>query len=573
MSVAAEREEGYRSPDKIFTLLADDYVSTVISDALAERDAAGQQIRKELSSRIGKLRVNGFRDPNRAPHDRLVDTVHSAIDDGDNRLAATVLKTWMEIHATLREAAITHLRSRGIDTPDAPEAGFSGSWTTEEWLGERDRMRDDAGNDFDEDDEDVALMLSLVSGRFPAPPALKSELFNQWVDQLWDLPAESPEWMTEAAKLSKWIRFIRRAKQAELIHRGIREIHLRSKEIETEFRDDLLYLGIESTITPRAAPAGPELTIATLKFLEALRGKLNAYRPLRPQAPSRDEEIERAAARLAAEEDTLQLVSDWRELVARADEKNEAGTETDDLGETAVNGEAGTVEGAAADPAEFDALQDEHERVQAEMTALREENGRLRKNNEELRAQSARALGAQCDGEVESLKDEITRSRRAEEQWRQAYVESRKGRRPEDKPVRIGSVRDAVALAREAFPDRLLIKLNTSSNEDTPFTNPSEVYDALAWLATAYRDANDKRIGEACSGWSCKKDQVENSIAKYREQYETVVDGKTWYLGAHVGKGTSRDPRYTIRIGFARDEENNRVVVGFIGQHQRNRQS
>ena len=200
-------------------------------------------------------------------------------------------------------------------------------------------------------------------------------------------------------------------------------------------------------------------------------------------------------------------------------------------------------------------------------TALREENGRLRKNNEELRAQSACAQSARCDGEVESLKDEITRSRRAEEQWRQAYVESRKGRRPEDEPVRIGSVRDAVALAREAFPDRLLIKLNTSSNEDTPFTNPSEVYDALAWLATAHRDANDKRIGEACSGWSFKKDQVENSIAKYREQYETVTDGKTWCLGAHVGKGTRWDPRYTIRIGFARDEENNRVVVGFIGQH------
>ena len=567
MSVAADREEEYRSPDEIFTLLTSDYARTVVGDALAERAAAGEQTRKELSSRIRKLRVNGFRDPNRAPADRLVDTAYSAIDAGDDRLAAAVLKTWMEVHATLREAAITHLRGRGIDTPDAPEAGFSGSWTTEQWLGERDRMVD-AGDGFDKDDENVALMLSLVSGRFPAPPALKSELLNQWVEQLWDLPAESLEWVAEAAKLAKWVRFIQRAKQAEIIQRGIREIHHRSQAIETEFRDELLYLGIEPIITPRAAPGGPELAIVTLKFLEALRGKLEAYRPLRPQAPSRGEELERAAARLAAEEDILGLVNDWRELVARPDEKDETGTEPAELEETVGGGEAGPAEDTGADAGESDALKDEHERVQAELAALREENGRLRKDNEELRAQSARR-----DGEYEALKDESARSRRAEEQWRQAYVESRKGRRPEDEPVRVDSVREAVTLAREAFPDRLLIKLNSRSDEDTPFTNPWEVYDALAWLATVHRDASDKRIGEACSGWSLKNNQVEDSIAKYREWYETVADGKTWYLGAHVGKGTSRDPRHTIRIGFARDEENHRVVVGFIGRHQRNRQS
>ena len=41
---------------------------------------------------------------------------------------------------------------------------------------------------------------------------------------------------------------------------------------------------------------------------------------------------------------------------------------------------------------------------------------------------------------------------------------------------------------REMFPGRLLIKLNSRSNEDTPFVNPTEVFDALAWLATAHRN-------------------------------------------------------------------------------------
>ena len=206
--------------------------------------------------------------------------------------------------------------------------------------------------------------------------------------------------------------------------------------------------------------------------------------------------------------------------------------------------------------------------MQAELETLREENGWLRSSNEELNAESGRR-----DDETRKLNDLIVRSRRTEEQWRQAYVESRKGRRSDDTPVSIDSVGEAVALAREAFPDRLLIKLNSRSNENTPFANPAEVYDALAWLATAHCDGNDDRVGEACSGWTCKTSQREKSIAKYREWYETLADGKTWYLGAHIGKGTSRDPRHTIRIGFARDEEGHRVIVGFIGLHQRNRQS
>ena len=116
------------------------------------------------------------------------------------------------------------------------------------------------------------------------------------------------------------------------------------------------------------------------------------------------------------------------------------------------------------------------------------------------------------------------------------------GRRPDDTPVSIDSVGEAVALAREAFADRLLIKLNSRSNENTPFAHPAEVYDALAWLATAHDDGNDHRMAEACSGWTYKTSQREESIAKYREWYETLADGKPWYLGAHIGKGTSRDP-------------------------------
>ncbi len=73
----------------------------------------------------------------------------------------------------------------------------------------------------------------------------------------------------------------------------------------------------------------------------------------------------------------------------------------------------------------------------------------------------------------------------------------------------VASSRDSTRPRVQDIPERLLIKLNSRSNENTPFANPAEVYDALAWLATAHCDGNDNRIGEACSGWICKTNQRE----------------------------------------------------------------
>ena len=553
-----------RAANEIFTLLTEGHGLAVILDALAGRNDVSDEARNELSTRIRKLRIKGFRDANRAPHDRLVETILDAIAEGDHRLAAAILATWMQTNSTLRERAAAHLRKRGIDVVDAPPVRFTSCWDTDEWLVERNRMPQD-GDGAHAHRDDAALMLSLMSGRFPGPPPVESELFKTWIDTLWDLPASAPEWPADAANLGKWIRFIQREKERELIEGVVRKIAEQWNGIDNEFQDDLRYLGI-GPLALQAPPGGPELLIGMLEFLAALRVQLEAYRPLRPQAASRQEELERSEARRAAEDGILKLTAEWRERMARARQAQEAATAADGAEPAIEEAPAGTQ--ADADATDVEALTAERDRLQTELHALREENARLRSSNAELRAESERR-----DDEARKLNELIARSRRTEEQWRQAYVESRKGRRPDDAPVRIESVGEAVALAREAFGDRLLIKLNSRSNENTPFANPAEVYDALAWLATAHRDGNDHRIGEACSGWTCKTSQREESIAKYREWYETLADGKTWYLGAHIGKGTSRDPRHTIRIGFVRDEEGHRVIIGFIGLHQRNRQS
>ena len=139
--------------------------------------------------------------------------------------------------------------------------------------------------------------------------------------------------------------------------------------------------------------------------------------------------------------------------------------------------------------------------------------------------------------------------------------------------MEIDSVADALELAARSFPDALAISLNAKSDPDVPFARPAEVFDALAWLATAYRRRGAPGIEETCPGWFHKPDQSQATVGMYPEWYRASFEGRTVAVTNHIGKGASFDPRSTIRIGFAWDEETQRVVVGYVGRHQRNRKS
>ena len=77
----------------------------------------------------------------------------------------------------------------------------------------------------------------------------------------------------------------------------------------------------------------------------------------------------------------------------------------------------------------------------------------------------------------------------------------------------------------------------------------------------------DLSVRETC-GWWYKPSQGETTMTSYRNSYTTQLDGKTYWLKEHIGKGTNRDARYTIRIAFDWDRERKAVVVGYIGRHQ-----
>jgi hypothetical protein len=135
-------------------------------------------------------------------------------------------------------------------------------------------------------------------------------------------------------------------------------------------------------------------------------------------------------------------------------------------------------------------------------------------------------------------------------------------------------------LAMEKFRDRLLVLETRVRKRDVEvFAQPERLYGALRWLATVYLDSKlgrapcpdmDASCRAAC-GFRYVPHQSEVTRGMFSSDYEVKRGGKTVQLREHLTFGASHDPRHTIRIAFF--VEGDRVIVGFVGQHQATRQS
>ena len=257
----------------------------------------------------------------------------------------------------------------------------------------------------------------------------------------------------------------------------------------------------------------------------------------------------------------------------------------------------------AAAPAEDIQQQAQSEadsQLREELNALRGEYESLLSSNHTLKQDSAsiedkvRALEGEIAGlnadkltlteEVAEVRDQLRISETNEVNWRIAYeaeVKSKDVSAPEPIPAEVESLRRAVDLARARYGDRLVFRLNKKSDQDYNYSRPKEVWDALEWLATTYHDSQtgeaqtidlNESIRNTCGGWEYKSNQTDITFNMYREWYTTTKDGKTYELRKHLSKGTGRDAN-VIRIAFAWDEDSERVIVGFVGPHQRSRSS
>jgi hypothetical protein len=137
---------------------------------------------------------------------------------------------------------------------------------------------------------------------------------------------------------------------------------------------------------------------------------------------------------------------------------------------------------------------------------------------------------------------------------------------------------EAVEVAAHEFKGRLAIIENRVEKAAGYFYRPELLYGALRWLATTYHGAKTgvrcPDLVESCrraSGFRYTAHQSEVTMGQYASDYEVTWGGKGVKLREHVGFGTSRDPRHTIRVAFFFDDKTKRVVVGYIGLHQQTR--
>ena len=185
--------------------------------------------------------------------------------------------------------------------------------------------------------------------------------------------------------------------------------------------------------------------------------------------------------------------------------------------------------------------------------------------------------------EIQTLQSDLKMSQDVVRIWRVAYETARKRfPRPDEslgdvEILTIEDVRTAVALAREKFADELLFKPNSKSEiDDNPYEKPGNVWTALKWLATTFYRSKMGQLSvpdlgvsilKAC-GWRYTGKQSSITMKQYKPWYTTHLEGKEYWLKKHVGTGSNKDARYTIRIAFDWDQDREVVLIGYIGQHQ-----
>ena len=578
-----------------------DYGGDIIDRALEYREEASDSARGILNSAIkDSVEVAGFRDSSKAVTDQLRNSVTLEVFSGNDRLAAGVLRVWEESQEELRDFVAEYLKNEGIpaEGPNIRNREFNSIWPRREWRRQRDEIVD-ADSDGRFDENDIGLMVCYVSGRLADPnrvetAGIDSELILAFIDDLDELPPDSHDW----EYIDPLINALTQLDEDKTIQRNLtQDLALReaTDDVNLDFVNELSYLGLRIDPWGLGNQKRKHIIPEALVLIEELKSALEVYSPIRPQADTRTEEMERAPRRFECESTILSLAERWHELMAApevAEELNDSpGMKAED--DSTLFIKAFTEHGDSEANYVSDAVASELDSLRQASGSLRSENDQLRQVSESLSSEKDRLIQDRVhlradlnalNDQIAQLRRELGQSQEMQEHWRRGYVLASAGQaRPEsEEPAQLSNVDDALELAEKSFPDRIRLALNSKSNSNTPFQKPDEVFNALAWLATEYHrlrtnpgDAPnfDMLIKSACPGWSYKPKQTEVTKDQFTEWYTTTLDGKSYGLDAHIGKGTSYDPHQTIRIAFDWDDELKQVIVGFVGRHQKNRNS
>ena len=589
-------------------------VSRVLNSFPDLPESSRQSLRAAVNDEIA-LTAGGFR---KGQAGRALDGLRTILQEPiereiqrSSKLACAVFRCWAESHESLKEESERHLSSseQPADGPDLSGRRFRGTWTPEEVESAVDAFSHAHGG-YSRDD--IGLMLCYVSGHFPLQPDAESDTketadtLSNLLSYLQTLPAASSLWESVIPNFAASVSRLVEEKAAQL--RWASDFDSIVEGLRKDFQELLAFFEQDTQQWAASRVSHEADTAAALGLVENLQSLLTEYSLVHDRAPSISEERERSKKRDALQPSIMDALGDIDALMTgepggiaavpsvatggttprpvAAVTAPETSTQPQDPTprptpqpqSTALDAkgpgqqhqpsaEAGAAQTETADAQSFTGP--EYEALRSENAGLRDSTVALLSENKDLR------------DEVESLRAELYSSLEMEETWRMAYRSAKNGAANENEEeetlLQVDTVQAAVELARSRFKQELRFAPNSESNiEDNPFIDPAKVWEALQWLAKTYYASRmgrlrvtdfDQSIKEAC-GWWYKGDQGETTLSRYEKSYTTRVEGKRHWLAEHIGKGTTFDARYTIRIAFDWDRERRQVIVGYIGRHQ-----
>ena len=147
-------------------------------------------------------------------------------------------------------------------------------------------------------------------------------------------------------------------------------------------------------------------------------------------------------------------------------------------------------------------------------------------------------------------------------------------------PEHAASVDEALEKSKTCWPGAFAYAFNNRSEpRGYPFKDGDQFFRGLQFLATTFRDAMAGRrdcpdLVTACkeeSGLNYSPNQSPSTMGEFPEYYRTRYEGEDVPLTRHLGRGNNKDPRLSFRLAFYYDKDRDKVVLGYLGQHQRTR--
>ncbi|MHB8742108.1 MAG: ankyrin repeat domain-containing protein [Sulfuricaulis sp.] len=209
--------------------------------------------------------------------------------------------------------------------------------------------------------------------------------------------------------------------------------------------------------------------------------------------------------------------------------------------------------------AERDRMETARQEDAAKIQELLERNRDLQSANDDLR------------GEVREVRTKY----RAATQWKRDTTEASTSTPP------IPDTLDELDEWAEQHLDNVILsKRALRSAKESFYEDPKRVYRSLLLLDREYssvvfggNDADRERLNSSMSDIKIDISPVGKATDHhlYKNEYKVNHEGRTYELDRHVSSGNSHDERKTMRIYFAVDDDEMRLIVGHLPGHLTNR--